>query len=109
MDDTTRTMLLIKSLYNDAHVALSEYTGQWFVSARIDIGGDGLLTGGKEHRDSPQEAVAAYMEWLTSVPYDKYLVVNGGRENRRHYRWNGGAFAEIPILTPAMPPAEMPR
>lgn len=101
MDDTTRTMLLIKSLYNDAHLALSEYTGQWFVMARINIGGDGLLTGGTEHRDTPQEAVAAYMDWLTNVPRDKYLVVNDGRENRRHYRWNGAAFTEIPIRVPA--------
>lgn len=102
MDDTTRTMLLIKSLYNDAHIALSEYTGQWFVMARIDIGGDGLLTGGTEHRDTPQEAVAAYMHRLTDVPHGKYLVVDGSRETRRHYRWNGAAFAEVPI------PAQLP-
>ena len=97
MDDTTQAMLLIKTLDNDARLLLSDYTGQWYVSARIEMGDGVILEGGCKHRGTPQEAVAAYMGWLTNVPVDKYLVTHAYHDNRRHYRWNGAAFAEIPI------------
>lgn len=90
-------MLLIKSLDNDASLLLSEWTGQWYVSARIEMGDGAILTGGTEHRDTPTEAINAYMDWLTSVPIGKYLVIHAYHPERRHYRWNGAAFAEIPL------------
>jgi len=91
-----QTMLLIKSIDLRAHLEFSEWTKQWYVEARIDIGGDGLLSGGSEHRDTPQEAVVAYMERLCEIDLDHYLVTNAGGDARRHWRWNGAAFAELP-------------
>jgi hypothetical protein len=88
---TNQAMLLIKSLDTNAHLGYSEWTGQWYVSARIDIGGDGVLRGGSEHRNTPDEAVSAYLSWLTDVDVDHYLVTSNPR---RHWRWNGAAFAE---------------
>lgn len=100
--DINQAMLQIKSLDSSAHIEFSEYTDKWYVSTRISIGGDGFLRGITEHRDSPEEAVHAYLAALQRVDehdLDHYLVTTH-RNGRRHSRWNGAAFAEVDIPSP---------
>jgi hypothetical protein len=93
MDSVTQQMLLIKSVDNDATIGFSEYTGKWYVQAKVEVGGDGLLRGMTEHADSPGSAVEALLVAMTEVASDRYLV-SGYGPKRRHYRWNGAAFYE---------------
>jgi predicted acetyltransferase len=86
-------MLQIKSLDNDASVRYSQYTHMWYVSANIEIGGDGLLSGIASHAESPQLAVEEYFKVITTVPIGYYLVTERG-EGRREWLWNGAAFFE---------------
>ena len=96
MNNLDQKMLQIKSLDRDASIVFSEYTYRWYVSALIEIG-DGLtLSGANEHESTPEGAVDAYFHALTTVDLNHYIVTNSMRESRRHYRWNGAAFAEIP-------------
>lgn len=92
-------MLQIKSLDNDASLCFSGYTGKWYVQAKIEIGGDGVLTGMTEHESNPEQAVNAYFSSLTNLDLDHYLVTHPHPYSdfpRRHWRWNGAAFAEVP-------------
>lgn len=93
MHETTRQMFLIKSIDRDAHLALSEWTQGWFVASGIWIC-DGVIEHGiTEHRDTPDEAVAAFLEVLCNVPHGK-SIRTGPHDAVRHWRWNGAAFAE---------------
>jgi hypothetical protein len=93
MQNADRLMLIIKALDPNASVLFSEYTHQWYVSASIEIGDGSMLTGGAEHRNTPNEAVEAFYDRLTSINLDQY-VVSKYRGHRREWRWNGAAFAE---------------
>lgn len=95
MNDTTRAMLLIKSIDPTAHLVLSEWTQQWFVSSDIWVC-DGVIESGiTQHRPTPDGAVEAFMHELTTVPEGKSLRTGHGYDNTiRHWRWNGVAFAE---------------
>ena len=86
-------MLKIKALDVGAHLEYSEYSQQWYVEAQIEVGGDGMLVSVCEHKDSPDEAVEWFFDAITTVDRDHYLVANG-YGSRRHWRWNGAAFAE---------------
>lgn len=88
-----RAMLALKTLDHNACILLSEVTGQWYVSARIEVTDGGLLRSVCEHRDSPERAVLAFLAELTELPID-VLIVAKPTGQRRHYRWNGAAFSE---------------
>lgn len=96
--NVTEQMLLIKSLDNGAHVELSEYTGKWFVSARVEISDGVIVSGITEHRADPAAAVEAFLIAVCNVNYaaklDSVLVTRKGSE-RREWRWNGAAFTEV--------------
>lgn len=94
LDLIAKQMLMIKSLDSEASLHFSEHTSQWYVSARIDTGGDGLLSGIVEHASTPHDAVDAFFCRLTNVDRDHYLVT-GYSDTRRHWRWNGAAFVEL--------------
>jgi uncharacterized protein YktB (UPF0637 family) len=87
-------MLIIKALDDDAHLEYSEYTRQWFVSADIDIKSDGCLIGVVEHADTTDEAVGAFLARITHIKQDELIVTRALKDDRRHWRWNGAAFAE---------------
>lgn len=93
MNEVARVMLLIKTVDPDASLKLSEYTGKWYIEARIEVGDGAILRGCTEHRDTPGEAVLAYFDNLRMLKVDEYIV---GRylDQRREYRWNGAAFVE---------------
>lgn len=100
MSNVNEAMLTILSLDRDASLLLSPWTRQWYIQARIEVGDGVSLTGICEHRDSPEEAVFAYLDALKEVDqgdFDHFLVSNAmNREKRRHWRWNGAAFTEVP-------------
>ncbi len=95
VNETKKSILIIKALDNDAHLEFSEFTGKWYVSALIEEGGDGVLIGFTEHCDTPDLAVEKFLLRLKTVPEGKYLVVNNFGQ-RTHYRWNGAAFCGVP-------------
>lgn len=90
-------MLAIKTLDNRACIRFSEWTGQWYVEAKVEVSDGVCLRGGSEHRDSPTAAVYAYLDMLRAVGLDEVIVAYFGDE-RRHFRWNGYAFAEVPMV-----------
>lgn len=96
-----QAMRLIQSLDSAAHIDYSVWTGGWYVSARVNIGGNGFLRGITEHRGTPEDAVFAYLARLQDVNYDtldSYLVTeSASKHRRRHWRWNGAAFVEQPV------------
>lgn len=93
MNQADRLMLIIKALDPGASVLFSEYTHHWYVGASIEVGNGSVLTGGAEHRETPNEAVQAFFDRLTSIGLDEYIV-SKYRGQRREWRWNGAAFAE---------------
>lgn len=86
-------MLLIQSLDRGASIKFSGYTMQWYVGASIEIGDGVLLRGVAEHCDTPDEAVTAYFERLTTIGLDEYIVSSFAGK-RREWRWNGATFVE---------------
>ena len=103
ISDTTAAMLIIKSLDSSASLELSEYTQQWYVSARIEISDGSCLSSVTEHEDTPDVAVRAYLNRITEVgvhDHEHVLVTHPHTEDgrqRRHWRWNGRAFTEEPV------------
>lgn len=91
--ELNRAMLAIKTLDKGAHILLSEYTGCWYVGARIEFSDGFMLRGMTEHRATPDEAVFAFLAALQSISLDEVIVASPAGE-RREFRWNGGAFAE---------------
>ncbi len=90
--NTEQKMLLIQSLDPEATVKVNE-NGYHYVSARIEVGGGGLLSSIKEIERSDHMAVSAFVEMVTHLPSDNYLVTHY-KGHRREWRWNGAAFAE---------------
>lgn len=86
-------MLRIKALDRTAHLEFSEATLKWYVSSRLEICGDGMLSGVVEHRASPEEAVSAFLHRLVVLPEGKRIALVRS-DSRREWRWNGAAFAE---------------
>ena len=91
----SKIMLMLKAMSRDVHVGYSEYTQKWYVSARhLEIGDGVLLSCGSEHRDTPELAIQAFFDRLTSIGPDKYIV-GDYLGQRREYQWNGATFAEV--------------
>lgn len=94
MSDTVeRAMLAIKTLDKDAFILLSEYTGLWYIGAKINVSDGIMMRGLTEHRSTPEQAVMAFLDALSSISLDEVVVAEPAGE-RREYRWNGAAFAE---------------
>lgn len=70
----------------------------WFVNQSVEIGGDGMLTGNYGNGDSPEDAVEDHWRKLVEdLPEDRYLVIRASREDRRHVRWNGYMWQDLPV------------
>jgi hypothetical protein len=93
MNEIDRDMLIIRALAEDAKLLFSEYTKKWYVSAGASIGDGVMLRGIVEHRETPAEAVEAYMQRVRRLNLDEYIATEF-RGHRREWRWNGAAFAE---------------
>lgn len=97
----TQAMLAIKSLDDSASLHLSSFTGQWYVAARIYISDGEFLRGAADHADSPEGAVSSFLERLTRVRAPEIVVTRPDDVDRRHWRWNGSFFTDVPIRVPA--------
>lgn len=86
-------MLAIKSLDPRASIHFSEYTGMWYVEARINVSDGCLLTSISGHRSTPVGAVAAFFDQLLAIRSSEVLVAHPAGA-RREYRWNGASFVE---------------
>lgn len=92
----TSAILHIKALSSEVAVMYSEHTCQWYLSApHVHLTDGSLLTSPSVHRDSPDHAVVAYLHELRDEGQGRSVVAVTHPE-RRHYRWNGAAFAEVP-------------
>ena len=78
----------------------------WLARFRIDQAGTATRLADRichgeheksEHADTPSLAVSRYLNYLKAVPLDKVIVTHAGRDDRRHWRWNGAAFTEQPV------------
>lgn len=72
------------------------YPGNWFVAQPgVEMKNMGLLRGVSGNGPSPQEAVEAHWEELTSPPPGQYIVVGAYRANRRAVRWSGHMWSDV--------------
>jgi hypothetical protein len=72
--------------------------GQWFVSMpHVEVKcGSTLHSSTGEHCTTPEAAIEASFDFLTTLPDDKYIVFKAyGKEARRAYKWNGFMWNEI--------------
>ena len=96
-EELKAAMLQIKALDGEAHIEFSEWTGQWYMRARIDVSDGACLTSLGDHRATPAEAVWAFYCALCQVDLHDFahvLVTRAGHDDRRHWRWNGATFKE---------------
>lgn len=81
----------------DYEIEYSSWTGQLYVSARIEVGGNGVLSGICEHRPTAQAALTAFARRLTEVSAPLYLVTDGNTDERRHWRYSAAADRILPM------------
>lgn len=88
-------MRLIQILDDSAKISFSQWTGKFFVTARIEISNGSVLRGLAEHENSPITAVFSYLEALQKVTLtsDARIVTNGYRPTRQQWYWNGVGWA----------------
>jgi hypothetical protein len=75
--------------------------GDWYVSATgREIGGDdtGMLTGLYGNGPTPQAAVEDDWKQMTELPVRRYIVIGAMGPNRKHFRWAGYMWREVPML-----------
>lgn len=98
--NVSEAMLLVQAVAPHATIQYSEFTGKWYIGDDdVEIGGDGFLVSPIAQTDTPESAVFGFLEVIQAVKAPKYLVVRAMSEppdGRRHYRWNGMAWAELP-------------
>jgi hypothetical protein len=98
MNNINTMMLQMQAIVGDQHgvaLRLSEYTGKGYIEAPIEISDRSILSGGAAHRDTPDEAVRAYYEYLKQADgIEKRIVTNAWSDNRKEFRWNGASFVE---------------
>ena len=64
--------------------------GDWYVSMRAEIGGDGFLRGEYGSGPTPEEAVLAHWDIFTAnLPSDRYIVAHANSDMEKRVRWNG--------------------
>ena len=72
--------------------------GDWFVNQRVQIGGNGLLTGSYGNGATPEKAVEDHWKVLTNLDLDQYLVISASSiRERQHVRWNGFMWEALPV------------
>jgi len=107
MEQLDREMLHILSMDSRAHVGYSEYVHLWYVHLNLEKGGDGILRSvGGSHANTPEDAVHGCFEALKEIQPTKEepwaVIVKDAYESggkRKHYRWNGACFAEVPATS----------
>lgn len=71
--------------------------GDWYLSVpRCEVGGDGVLKSVYGDGRTPELAVEAAWLNMTQIPAELCLVLRAGGPDRKHVRWNGFMWKEIP-------------
>jgi len=71
--------------------------GLWKCMLPAEIGGDGFLHCPSCTGLTPEAAVNEAWRTVLALPNDKFLVVTGRTcGDRRHYRWSGFVWVEVP-------------
>lgn len=72
--------------------------GDWYVSQHTEVKkeGDSVLQGKYGNGRSPEEAVINHWNELTGNPKE-FIVLEACPGSRRHVRWNGFMWVDLPI------------
>lgn len=71
--------------------------GDWYVHLTgVEIGGDEMLTSPASSGKTPFEAIEECWRQHTLLPAGRYVVLNAMQTTRRHVRWNGFMWQELP-------------
>ncbi len=82
---------------SDWGIHFSAYTGKWFVHAKgLNLSDGVMLSGVTVHRDTPEQAFVDFMREIRDEGQQSQVIAVEASNGRRHYRWNGVAFAEVP-------------
>lgn len=64
--------------------------GDWYVSHRVDVGGEGFLRGSYGNGKTPEEAVNDHWEIYTAqLKPGNVVVAYGNSDREKRVRWNG--------------------
>lgn len=98
--DAKTAMLHLQQLDPRICIRLSPYTNSWYVEDEeviIEISNGAIISGITSHSDTPEQAVLNYLERLQEPDGLETVVVTHKGTQRRHWRWNGATFVEIPV------------
>lgn len=72
--------------------------GNWYVLCPgLEIGGRSVLTGAVGNGSTPENAIQdLWTSLVRALSADRFLVVRATRDDRRHYRWAGFMWQELP-------------
>jgi hypothetical protein len=98
VSELNETMLKLLALDPNIQLLFSMYTRKWYVHTRASVTNGTVVRGICEHRDNPWDAVLDFWWTLQTVTFEAdERIVLGHDEERRHFYWNGAAFAEEPV------------
>jgi hypothetical protein len=86
----------IRSLDCEAHLRMRK-PGDWYVSSRIEVGGDGILSGAYGDGTNPEEAVLeTWNKFVTELKSGYFLVLHAYTPKRKEVRWSGFMWEDLP-------------
>ncbi len=69
----------------------------WYIGQQTEIGGDGMLIGKYGNGTTPEEAIENHwFKLVDDIEPAKYIVTCAMRDKRKHWRWNGYMWRELP-------------
>lgn len=91
----------LKALCGEFNVSLKmRAPGDWYVETtglEIKVNAS-ILSSHTSRAPSPEKAVEdAWRAYVEDLPPDRYLVVGAMRSSRRHVRWNGFMWQDLPV------------
>jgi hypothetical protein len=72
----------------------------WFVKQSVEQkrkSDSSILEGICGRGETPDEALADHWDHLIDLPIGAFLVINAYDDRRRHVRWNGYMWADLPL------------
>jgi hypothetical protein len=82
--------------------------GGWFVNQSVEMKerpDSSVLTSITGRGETPDEALFNHWQQLTELPAGAFLVIHAMHDgHRRHVRWNGYMWADLPLPTPEARP-----
>lgn len=75
------------------------HAGDWYVNQSVEVGGDdsAVVVGTYGNGTTPEVAIEDHWKRLCDeLPSNQYLVIGRANE-RRHVRWNGFMWIDLPM------------